>query len=93
MYYNFKFRKERFKNSPLVYAINCYNSEILVLPSFTNLDSLIIYFFNYLTTHISPYIRLRISIKNILHKCMAIKALYGLLHVSIINNNNNIRQR
>ena len=26
MYYNFKFRTERFKNSPLVYAINCYNS-------------------------------------------------------------------
>ena len=23
MYYNFKFRTERFKNSPLVHAINC----------------------------------------------------------------------
>jgi hypothetical protein len=28
MYYNFKFRTERFKNSPLVYAINCYNSSL-----------------------------------------------------------------
>jgi hypothetical protein len=27
MYYNFKFRTERFKNSPLVYAINCYNCQ------------------------------------------------------------------
>jgi hypothetical protein len=28
MYYNFKFRTERFKKSPLVYAINCYNSSL-----------------------------------------------------------------
>ena len=28
MYYNFKFRTGRFKISPLVHAINCYNSRL-----------------------------------------------------------------
>ena len=28
MYYNFKFRTERLKNSPLVHSINCYNRSL-----------------------------------------------------------------